>query len=448
MADSPEKPRWREVLFTRRMLICVLTGVSSGLPLYVLINLVPAWLRTEGVSLKDIGLFALIGIPYNWKFLWSPLMERYAVPWLGRRRGWMLLTQLALLASILCFGFLAPKESVWSIAYLAAAVAFFSASQDIVLDAYRREVLPDSELGIGNSIHVNAYRVGGLIPGSLALILADFLPWSSVFAIVAAFMGIGLFLTLWAPEPAPSTKPPKSLMEAVVEPMHEFFTRNGLRSALAILAFLFFYKLGDNLAVALQTPFFIDIGFKLDQIGIIAKHAGLWPAVIGGLLGGLWMVKLGINRALWLFGIAQWFSILGYAWLASEGPKLWLLAVALAAEYFAVGLGAAALVAFLSRTAHPRFLATQIALFTALTGLPRTFANSITGYLVEGPGAQPDAFGRFLLGFGFPVQGLGWVDFFWLCFWAGVPGLLLLFLIAPWKGEGNSFSTVPAEQAG
>lgn len=436
-AESPiaAKPHWREVLLTRRMLICVLTGISSGIPLYVLINLVPAWLRTEGVSLKDIGLFALIGIPYNWKFLWSPLMERYAVPILGRRRGWMLVTQLALAVSILCFGLFSPKESVWAIAYLAATVAFFSASQDIVLDAYRREVLSDSELGLGNSIHVNAYRVGGLIPGSLALILADFLPWPTVFAVVAASMGIGMFLTLWAPEPAPNTTPPKSLREAVIEPLHEFFTRNGLGSALAVLAFLFFYKLGDNLAVALQTPFFIDIGFKLEQIGIIAKHAGLWPAVIGGLLGGLWMVKLGINRALWLFGIAQWFSILGYAWLAAEGPKLWLLATALAAEYFAVGLGAAALVAFLSRAAHPRFLATQIALFTALTGLPRTFANAITGYLVEGPGDKPDAFGAWLLSTGFPAAGLGWVDFFWLCFWAGVPGLILLFVIAPWNGD-------------
>lgn len=447
-ANSPAQASGWRLLFTRRMALCVLTGFSSGLPLFVLINLVPAWLRTEGVSLKDIGLFALIGIPYNWKFLWSPFMERYAAPFLGRRRGWMLLTQLALLATILCFGFLSPKESVWSIAYLAAAVAFFSASQDIVIDAYRREILPDEELGLGNSVHVNAYRVAGLVPGSLALILAEHLPWSSVFAAVAAFMGVGLFLSLWAPEPKHKAGPPKTLAQAMIEPLHEFFTRQGWRSALAFIAFMFFFKLGDNMAVALATPFYIDVGFRLDEIGVVAKHAGLWPWVIGGMLGGIWMVKLGINRALWLFGAAQWFSILGMVLLASSGPELWLLALAIALEYLGMGLGGAALVAFQARTAHPQYLATQLALFTALTGLPRTVANAVTGYLVEGPGDKPDAFGELLLALGFPAQGLGWVDFFWLCFAAGVPGLLLLFKVAPWNGERPASVGIPAEQAG
>ncbi|MBI2379905.1 MAG: AmpG family muropeptide MFS transporter [Gammaproteobacteria bacterium] len=435
MTDSMAAASGWRLLLTRRMALCVMTGFSSGLPLFVLINLVPAWLRSEGVSLKDIGLFALIGIPYNWKFLWSPLMDRYALPFLGRRRGWMLLTQIALLLSILAFGYLSPATSVWSVAYLAAAVAFFSASQDIVIDAYRREILPDEELGLGNSVHVNAYRVAGLVPGSLALILAEHLPWSSVFAVVAAFMGIGVFLSLWAPEPKPLASPPKTLASAIVDPLREFFSRHGLGTALAIVAFMFLFKLGDNMAVALATPFYLDMGFTKGEIGVVAKHAGLWPWVIGGMLGGIWMVRLGINRALWLFGAAQWFSVLGMVLLASSGPQIWLLALAIGLEYLGMGLGGAALVAFQARIAHPQHLATQLALFTALTGLPRTFANAITGYLVEGPGKTPDAFGQFLLDFGFPVDGLGWVNFFWLCFWIGIPGMLLLFRVAPWNGE-------------
>src|SRR5262245_5523251 len=191
-ADKLQKPSWREALFNRRMLICVFTGFSSGMPLYLLINLLPAWLRSEHVDLKTIGLFALIQLPYTWKFLWSPLLDRYALPLFGRRRGWMLLTQVLLIASIPIFGQLSPLQDAWTIAYLAAVVAFFSASQDIVLDAYRREILPDIELGLGNAIHVNAYRISSLIPGALALILADHVPWSTVYLVTALFMVPGI----------------------------------------------------------------------------------------------------------------------------------------------------------------------------------------------------------------------------------------------------------------
>src|SRR5690349_17043994 len=197
----PPHETWREALFNRRMLICVFTGFSSGLPLYLLLNLLPAWLRSEHVDLKTIGLFALIQLPYTWKFLWSPLLDRYAFPLLGRRRGWMLLTQVLLLAGIPLFGYFAPQQDAWTIAYLAAAVAFVSASQDIVLDAYRREILPEVELGLGNAIHVNAYRIASLVPGSLALILADHLPWKSVYWITALFMLPGIALSLFSSEP-------------------------------------------------------------------------------------------------------------------------------------------------------------------------------------------------------------------------------------------------------
>ncbi|MDP2751172.1 MAG: MFS transporter, partial [Rhodocyclaceae bacterium] len=230
-------------LLTRRMLICVFTGFSSGLPLYLLLNLLPAWLRTEGISLKAIGLFALIQFPYTWKFLWSPFLDRYALPWLGRRRGWIFVTQIGLLASIASLGLFSPQTDLSTIAALAVLLAFVSATQDIVLDAYRRELLPDVELGLGNSVHVNAYRIAGLVPGSLSLILADLLPWGQVFAITSLFMLPGMAMTLLIREPALVGRLPRTLREAVVEPFREFIDRAGIREAIWILGFIFFYKL-------------------------------------------------------------------------------------------------------------------------------------------------------------------------------------------------------------
>ncbi|MCG8609194.1 MAG: MFS transporter, partial [Pseudomonadales bacterium] len=263
----PAKESIWQALFNKRMLICVFTGFSSGLPLYVLITLVPAWLRKEGIDLADIGLFALIGIPYTWKFIWSPVMDRYQLPFLGRRRGWMLVTHICLLISIALMGQLEPALSIGVIAYLAAVIAFFSASLDIVLDAYRREILPDQELGLGNSIHVNAYRISGLIPGSLALILADYTTWDTVFVIVGLFMLPGMIMTLLVSESSLNARPPLSLRDAVIEPFKEFFQRLGRLRALEILAFMFLYKLGDSMATALATPFYIDLGFELTEIG-------------------------------------------------------------------------------------------------------------------------------------------------------------------------------------
>ncbi len=408
---------WQQ-LFTRRMTICVFTGFSSGLPLYLLFNLVPAWLRSEHVDLKTIGLFALIQFPYTWKFLWSPFLDRYVIPLLGRRRGWMLLTQIGLLAVIAAMGGFSPQSDLRTIAWIATLLAFLSATQDIVLDAYRRELLSDAELGLGNSVHVNAYRIAGLVPGSLSLILADSLPWNMVFIVTALFMLPGVVMTLLVKEPHRAA-PPKSLRDAVVEPFHEFITRRGWNSALLILAFLFFYKLGDSMCTALATPFYMDMGFSKTQIGLIAKNAGLWPAVIGGLLGGLWMVKIGINRALWLFGVVQLVSIFGFAWLASIGHhdeitsiELTQLAFVIGLEALGVGLGTAAFVAFIARSTHPAYTATQFALFTSLAAMPRTFANAATGWLVEA---------------------MGWGGFFLLCAMLAIPGMLLLFKVAPWN---------------
>src|SRR5271169_2404298 len=343
---SDTKPEWRQALFNRRMLICIFTGFSSGLPLYLLINLLPAWLRSEGVDLRSIGMFALIQLPFTWKFFWAPLLDRYAPPFLGRRRGWMLAMQVVLLVSIPAFGALRPQLDLWTIAYLATAVAFFAATQDIVLDAYRRELLPDTELGLGNAIHVQAYRVSSLVPGALALVLADHFPWETVFVVTALFMLPGIVNTLLISEPALARPAPRTLAEAVLEPFHEFITRAGWRRALLILAFIFLYKLGDSMATALATPFYLDMGFSKSEIGLIAKNAGLWASVLGGLLGGLWMVKLGINRALWIFGAAQALSILGFAVLSQLPGDRVALASAIGCEALGVGLGTVAFVAF------------------------------------------------------------------------------------------------------
>jgi PAT family beta-lactamase induction signal transducer AmpG len=409
-----QQQTFREALLNRRMLICVFTGFTSGLPLYILIQLIPAWLRSEGVGLAEIGFFSLIGFPYTWKFVWSPIMDRFTLPFLGRRRGWMLVTQLALAVSIATLGYLKPEFSIWSIAYLAAAVAFFSASQDVVLDAYRRELLPDIELGVGNAVHVQAYRLAGLVPGSLALILSDFLPWHSVFLIVAAFMAVGIILTLSITEPARHPAAPKTIKEAVIEPFREFIGRAGIGPALLVLSFLFLYKLGDNMATALQTPFYIDLGFSRTQIGTIAKFASLVAAIVGGLIGGLVMVKVSINRALWLFGFVQIISILGFAVLSIVGDNPWMLGAATAFEYLGVGLGSAALTAFMARSTNAAFAATQFALFTALVAVPRTIANAVTGVIVEQ---------------------VGWTNFFFLCTALAIPGMLLLIKVAPWNEE-------------
>ena len=402
-------------IFSPKMLACVFTGLSGGFPYFVLFQLVPAWLRTEGVDLATIGLFALIAMPYNWKFLWAPLMDRYMPPILGRRTGWMLVTQIGLLLTIGILGFIRPADSIWLAASVCVIVAFFSASQDIVIDAYRREILLDNELGLGNSLYVQAFRISGLVPGALGLILADRFDWDVVFLIIATFMLVGITATLKFSETHLSVVP-KSLKDAIVEPFREFIRRNNWRGAMLILAFMFFYKLGDNMAVALQTPFLIDLGFSLTTIGLVAKNAGLWGALLGGIVGGIWMLKLGINRALWLFGLVQITTIFGFSILSEAGDNTWVLATVLFMEYVGVGLGTIALVAFTARTTTPAFAATQLALLTAIAVLPRTVASASSGFIIEA---------------------IGYTSFFYLCMLFAVPGMLLLFKVAPWNDLGG-----------
>ena len=426
-AAAPAPARgWRHY-FNRHMLICVMLGFTSGLPLFILYNLLSAWLKAEQVDLKSIGLFAMVGFPYTWKFLWSPLMDRFRFPLLGRRRGWMFFTQLALLATI-GMGFYSPVTDLTIIVFLAGLVAFLSASQDIVIDAYRREMLSDREQGSGTALFVNAYKMSTLVPGSLSLILSDFLSWQLVFSITALFMLPGVLTTLLIREPSIYGEPPRTLREAVVRPFKEFIERSGWSHAAMILAFIFLYKLGDSMATALATPFYMDLGFTRTQIGLVAKNAGLWASLAGGILGAVWLEKTGVNRGLWIFGVLQAMAILGFALLAQVGagapgvvPDTLLLGLVIGLEAFAVGLGTAAFTAYIATATDSRYTATQFALFTSLAAVPRTFFNALTGFI---------------------VAHTGWFEFFLICFALALPGMLLLPRIAPWNAPSG-----PADEA-
>lgn len=404
--------QYREVLLQPSMLICVGTGFASGLPLYLLIQLIPAWLRLEGISLTAIGFFTLVTYPYTLKFLWSPLLERYAIPPLGRRRGWMLATQLGLIATISTLGFFAPQSDLGIITLVAVCVAIFSATQDIALDAYRREILDtEGELAMGNVIHVQAYRISGLVPGSLGFILIDAVSWQTNFMIMAGFMAVGVLVTMLVKEPQSSSQP-QSMREAVIVPFKEFFTRRSVGSALAVLAFIFLYKLGDNMATALSSAFYLDLGFSAQTIGLVAKNAALWPAIVGGVLGGLFIVHYGINRALWVFGAIQLLTIFGFVWLSLVGSELYVLAIVVAAEYLGVGLGTAASVAFIARETSRLAVATQFAMLTAVASMPRTLASSFSGLFADT---------------------YGYTNLFYFSALLAIPGMLLLFWVAPWN---------------
>jgi PAT family beta-lactamase induction signal transducer AmpG len=390
-------------------------GFSSGLPLYTLIYLMQAWLAKAGLDVKALGLFGLAMFPYTFKFLWAPLMDRYTVLPIGRRRGWMALTQLALFACIGGLGMLNPQLELTLIAGMVFLIAFLSASQDVVIDAYRREILAEEEQGLGAAIIVNAYKAASLIPSALGLVMADSQPWHIVFWTVASFMLPGLVCTLLAKEPVVYGEPPKNLQEAVVLPFREFVLRDGWKQALFIIAFVLLYKIGDTMSTALSTKFFLDIGFSTKDIGLAANATGWWASLAGGAVGGIWMIKLGINRALWVFGVLQAIAILGFAWLAQVGPDKLLLSAVFGFEAFAsLGLGSAALVAFMSRATDPRYTATQYALFSSLAAVPRTFINSSVGYI---------------------VAETGWFWFFIVCFILAFPAMLMLPKIAPWNTQ-------------
>lgn len=420
--NNATKPSIWQQIFTKNMLLCIYTGFCSGLPLFVLIQLMPAWLTSANLDIKTIAAFTLTSLPYTWKFLWAALLDRYFPAFLGRRRSWIFISQIGLVLILASFGLFDPVKDISIVVTLSIMLAFLSATQDIVIDAYRREILSDNELGLGNSIHVNAYRISGLIPGGLSLFLADHYAWDTVFLITAAFLVPCLFITLIAKEP--NHKPidrSKPFYMAFVDPFKEFFTRKGVVGAIGLILFIFLYKLGDSLATTLQTKFILDMGFTKSHIAGVVKMTSLWCSIGGGIIGGVAMLKLGVNRALWLFGFVQLITILGFAYLASFGhfptesigaAELWRLGLVMAGEYLGVGLGTAAFVAFMARETNPAYTAMQLAIFTSLAALPSKMLGAYTGHLVEM---------------------LGYYQFFWVCFFIGIPGMLILFKVAPWN---------------
>ncbi len=398
-------------IFSRRMLVSFILGFSCGLPLLLTLSLLQAWMKKEGVDLTVIGLMALVGLPYTLKFLWAPVMDRFTPGFLGRRRGWLLIAQIFLVFSIIGLGQTSPANNPWMVAFVAFLVTFFSASQDIVVDAYRREDLPDRELGLGSSLYVNGYRVGMLLASGGGLIMADHLPFSVVYLIMAACMLPGIFTTLLTPEPQVHEGTPKTIGEAVIKPLTEYFSRDG---AVWILCFILFYKIGDTMASAITIPFYLDIGFTQTQIGTVVKLFGFWATIAGSLIGGVLMLKIGINRSLWIFGFLQAASTVGFAFLARIGSSITALSGVIAFENLSSGMGTTAFVAFMASITNKQFTATQYALLSSLMGVPRVLASAPTGFL---------------------AKHMGWENFFVACVLIAAPGIFLLLKFAPWNSK-------------
>ena len=396
-----------KLIFSSRMLVAFIMGFACGLPLLLTITVLQAWMKEEGIDLTVIGLMALVGLPYTLKFIWAPFFDRFTLPFLGRRRGWLLIAQIFLMLSIAGLGFSDPENNIGLLVFAAFLVTFFSASQDIVVDAYRREDLSDRELGLGSSLYVNGYRVGMLLASGGGLIMADYLPFSMVYMIMAGCMLPGVITTLLAHEPEISVETPKTMKEAVLNPLVEYFSRQG---ALWILAFILLYKAGDTMASAITTPFYLDIGFSKTEIGTIVKLFGFWATIAGSLIGGVIMLRLGISRSLWIFGFLQAISTAGFAVLARIGYSIPALATVIGFENLSSGMGTAAYVAFMASITNKKFTATQYALLSSLMGVPRVLVSAPTGFF---------------------AKNMGWEGFFWACVFAAIPGMFILLRIAP-----------------
>lgn len=401
-----------KVFESRKMSALLLLGVASGLPLFLTSRTLQAWMTVEGVNLAAIGLFSLVGLPYSLKFIWSPLLDRFAPPLLGRRRGWLAITQVCLVAAIALMALQRPGQALQVLAINALAIAFFSATQDIAADAYRTDVLEPLEMGAGAAVFVLGYRIALLITGSLALILADQLSWPIVYLLMAVLMLLGIVATVWAPEPTNPGQPPDSLTQAIVLPFQEFFQRLGGFRALSILLFIVLFKLGDAFVNNMATPFLLKMGFSQTTIGAIQGGMGLVATIVGTLVGGGLLSKLGINRSLWIFGGLQAFSNFTYLGLSLLGQNYAFMVLTINIENFCAGLGTAAFVAFLMSLCNHRFSATQYALLSSLMAVSRDILVAPAGWV---------------------AAAVGWPLFFILSFFIALPGLMLLPVFAPWN---------------
>ncbi|MGI0488017.1 AmpG family muropeptide MFS transporter [Pantanalinema rosaneae CENA516] len=400
-----------KIFQSRKITALLLLGFSSGLPLLLTSRTLQAWMQEAKVDLGVIGWFSLIGLPYTLKFLWSPFLDGIIPPFLGRRRGWLLITQMGLILAIGAMAFQQPQQNLQLLAMTAMAISLLSATQDIAGDAYRTDVLTQSELGIGASTWVLGYRLAVLVSGSLTLILADQMPWSWVYLLMAVLMLVGLITTLWAPEPQRDT-PPESLIKAVYLPFQEFFQRLGWQSSILVLLFILLYKVGDALVNNMANPFLLDIGFSKTEIGAIQGSFGFLATTVGVIGGGAILTKIGIYRSLWVFGGLQALSNLGYFTLAAVGNNSLLLLLAINIENLCAGLVTAVFVAYLMSLCHHSFTATQFALLSSLM--------ATAGIVLAAPA-------------GVLAKTTGWPVFFLLTLVAALPGLLLLPIVAPWN---------------
>jgi len=406
-------------IFSWRMLVVFILGFSSGVPLALSGGTLKAWLTDIGVDLTTIGAFSLVMLPYSLKFLWSPFTDRYSIPLFGRRRGWLLVAQCGLIAALVGMALSDPTKNTFLIGVIAVLVAFFSATQDIVIDAHRRETLAEDELGFGTSLYIGGYRVGMMLSGGAAIALSDHLPWEIVYLLMAGCLLIGVITVLLSPEPE-VTRTPKSLQEAFVEPFTDFFKRHG---AWVILAFILFFKLGDQMATEMTMPFYLKIGFSKTEVGVIVKMVAFWAGFLGAFLGGLIIMRIGINRSLWIFGVLQAVSTLGFAVLAqlveAWGPNGWALGAVISFENLTGGMGTAAYAAYMASLTNRKFTATQYALFSSLMVVPRSVFGAFTGKMAEV---------------------MGWQGFFVVCALLALPGMLLLFKVAPWNQKESAQS--------
>lgn len=384
------------------MFIMLLLGYCAGLPLLLIGSTLQAWMKDAQVDLTAIGAFSLVGLPYTIKFLWAPLLDRFKLPFLSRRKGWMVFFQTLLVLSIFALSLVNPLTDLLLLAVVAFFISLFSASQDVVIDAYRREILPDEELGLGSSLYVTGYRMAMLVSGAAALFMADNMAWENVYQWLALLMAPAIVFTFIAPKENDNIPVPKSLKVAVVGPLKDFFGRQG---AWIMLLFILLYKVGDSMASNMTTPFILDLAYTKSDIATVAKTFGMVATILGGIIGGVMMLKHNIKWSLVIFGIFQAVSTLGFSLLPSMPHGFAALASVIAIENLASGMGTAAYAAYMLSLTNKQFTATQYALLSALMGVPRVILASPTGWM---------------------AKVMGWEVFFLVCTLVAIPGLLLL----------------------
>jgi PAT family beta-lactamase induction signal transducer AmpG len=421
MTDNSALKTWR-VFVSGRLWLALLMGFAGGMPLYLTLTVLQAWLTQEGVSLATIGLLGLVGLPYTFKFLWAPLIDRYKPLALGRRRGWLLLSQVALTASIVLLGLQDPSGNIWGVVAAAYLVTFFSATQDIVIDAYRVESFAEDEQALASTFYTYGYRLGMLLAAAGGLILADIVGFQIVYFVMAAVMAACIVVTLVAPEPIAANRARRTLAQSFIGPMLEFFARRNVSKALIVLLFIVLYKVGDNIANHMAIPFYLQLGFSNTEVGAIAKTVGTAALLFGAFVGGALTLKAGLYRALWVIGILQAGSTACFVLLAAAGhDRVWLSTV-IAFENVAVGMGSAALIAFMAILTNRQFTATQFALLSTLATLPRSLLSAPSGFL---------------------ATELGWPQFYIACTLLAIPGLMLLPLIRHWFSDEAAAAGAP-----